>query len=160
MAKSGVEDFKKKLSLLRTIGLDSMCFIYQFADHPEFGALTNLIFTLLEEQKISAVTSTVTVTEVFVKPEEANDQLTINEYEKVFKHLPNLEIIPVDFSLARLASKLRGRYRGIKTADSIQVAAALLKGCRGFITNDNALKQIKEIEVIVIKDFSFQDKNA
>lgn len=153
MAKSGVDDFRKKLSLLQTVGLDSMCFIYQFADHPEFGKLTNLIFTLLEEQKISAVTSAVTITEVFVKPEEAGDELTINEYEKVFKNLPNLEIIPVDFTLARLASKLRGHYKGIKTADSIQVATALLKGCKGFITNDNGLKQIKQIEIIIIKDF-------
>lgn len=152
MGKTKLDGFKDKLLSLGVLGLDSMCFIYQFANHPIYSPLTNLIFTLLDENKLKAVTSTITIVETFVAVERGSDLLTILEYEKTFQALPNLEIISIDWHVARLAAKLRATYSVVKTPDAIQIAAALLSNCQGFITNDNKLKQVKELKVVTFTD--------
>lgn len=153
MAKTKIDRFKSKLLSNDKIALDSMIFIYQFSDHLAFAPLTNIVFELLEDKKIQAITSTITITEVFVQPEREKNQINILEYEKVFQQLPNLEIIPIDWQLARVASKLRALYNGIKTPDALQISTALLKGYSTFLTNDEKLKQVDLLEVITLKDY-------
>lgn len=153
MGKPRVEKFKKDLQDFKHIGIDSMCFLYQFADHPQYSPLTNALFTLLENKKIQAVTSLISVIEVFIKPEEAQDQQTIAEYENVFRNLPNLEITPIDWYLARLSSKIRANYKSIKTPDAIQVAATLLKNFPVFLTNDKKISKIEEIRVTLLSEY-------
>ncbi|MDP3724305.1 MAG: PIN domain-containing protein [bacterium] len=153
MGKVNSVHFKKKLHTLRNVGLDSMCFLYLFDDHPHYASLTNTIFTSLETGNISAATSSVTIVEVFVHAEQARDSLVIAEYEEILRTLPHFTIVPLDWHVARLASKLRAKYTHIKTIDAVQIASALLSDCKGFITNDEQLKQVKEIEVVVLKDY-------
>ena len=151
MAK--IKEFQKDLLSFKKIGLDSMVFIYQFSNHPQYSNLTNIVMGLLGQRKIGAVTSTISIIETFVKPEKESNAAILNEYENVFQHLPNLEIIPVDWPLSRLTAKLRSRYLNIRTPDAIQVAAALLEDCPTFLTNDSKLKKIKELKVITLKDY-------
>lgn len=153
MGTAKIAQFEKDLLALQKVGLDSMCFIYQFAEHPDYSPLTNIVFKLLEKGKISAITSTISVIETFIQPEVQGDQFIITEYERVFQELPNLEVVPVDWPLARLASKLRAKHKTIRTPDAIQLAASLLKGCLAFVTNDARLKKVKEIKTIVLKDY-------
>jgi len=153
METSKITKFKHALLKLRKVGLDSMCFIYQFAEHPDYAPLTNIIFELLETNKIIAVTSTISIIETFVLPEAVGNQLIITEYEKIFQQLPNLEIIPIDWYIARLASKLRAEYKAIRTPDALQIAAPLFRNYSGFITNDARFKQIKQIKTILLKDY-------
>ncbi|MBL7156190.1 MAG: PIN domain-containing protein [Candidatus Pacebacteria bacterium] len=153
MELSKIAKFKKDLLGFKKIGLDSMCFIYQFAEHPDYSQLTTAIFELLETNKILAVTSTISIIEVFVRPEALQDQSTIIEYERVFQELPNLEIISINWHIARLASKLRAKYKGIRIPDALQIAAPLLREYPAFITNDIRLKKVKEIKTIILKDY-------
>lgn len=153
MARTKIARFRLNLLSLKKIGLDSMIFIYQFSDHPSFAPLTQVVFELIEERKIQVVTSTITVTEVFVQPEREKNQFIILEYEKVFQHLPNLEIVPIDWQLARLASKLRAYYSKIRTPDALQISTPLLKGYSAFLTNDEKLKQVDLLKVITLKDY-------
>ena len=48
---------------------------------------------------------------------------------------------------------VRGRHPALRTVDSIQIAAALSVGADVFLTNDERLKRIKEIKVLVLKDY-------
>ncbi len=153
MGKIKIEKFRENLLTLKKIGVDSMVFIYQFTDDPYYALLTNVIFELLETQRISVVTSTITLIEVFVQPEKEKNSFIITEYEKIFQHLPNLKITSLDWYLARLTSKLRAKYQKIKIPDAIQISSALINQCAGFITNDTQLKQVKEIKVLVLKDY-------
>ncbi len=148
-----IKKFQKDLLSFKKIGLDSMVFIYQFADHPQYAPLTNIVIGLLEKKKIEAVTSAISVIEVFVKPEKEGNLAILNEYETVFQHLPGLEILPLDWPLSRLTAKLRGLYPTIRTPDAAQIAAALLKDYPVFLTNDNKLKKVKELKVITLKDY-------
>ena len=148
-----VRKFRNDLLSFSKVGLDSMVFIYQFADNPRYSSLTNVVMDLLGKKKIKAVTSTISVIETLVKPEEEEDMAILSEYENVFQHLPHLKIIPVDWPLSRLAAKLRGRYPKIRVPDAIQVSAALLEDCPVFLTNDSQLKKIREIKVVLLKDY-------
>ena len=130
-----------------------MVFIYQFSDHPRYAPLTHVVFELLEQKKLHSVTSTITVAEVFVEPEKKKNQIIIAEYEKVFHYLPNLEIVSVDWQLARLASRLRATYKYLRTPDALQLAASLLKGYVAFLTNDDKLKKIDLLPIIILKNF-------
>jgi len=48
---------------------------------------------------------------------------------------------------------LRGQYPGIRTIDAIQISVAIDVGADVFLTNDKKLKQIKELKVLVLKDY-------
>lgn len=148
-----IKRLQKDLLSFGKIGLDSMVFIYQFADHPQYGQLTNAVMELLGKKKIKAVTSTISVIETFVQPEKEENLAILNEYETVFQHLPNLEIMPIDWPLARLAAKLRAFYPAVRTPDAIQLSAPLLKGYPVFLTNDSKLKIAKELKVVTLKEY-------
>ncbi|MCI5120803.1 MAG: PIN domain-containing protein [Candidatus Electrothrix sp. AUS4] len=60
--------------------------------------------------------------------------------------------MPIDTEVADLASALRSRYT-IRTPDALQIAAVLSADCEAFLTNDKALKQVKELEMIVLEDY-------
>lgn len=145
--------FKHFLSGHPLMALDSMCFIYHFADHPQYAQLTSQIFQLLETGKNKAVTSTVSVIESLVLPEKQNNQLICFEYEKVFRNHPNLRVLPVDFSISRLAAKLRAKYSFLRTPDAVQISSGLISGCSLFVTNDKKLGKIKEITVGLLDDY-------
>lgn len=130
-----------------------MIFLYHFADHPRYAPLTELLFELLETNKLKAVTTTITIAEVFVRAEEKQDQMTIAAYEQFFHTIPNLDIILVDWHVARLASKLRATYRSIRLPDALQLSAPLLKNYPIFLTNDEKMKKVKEIEVVTLDEY-------
>lgn len=149
-----ITKFKQKLLGHKHIGLDTMCFIYQFAQDSRYSLLTHSIFELMEYKKILSTTSTISVIETFVLPEQHGDQLLLSEYEKIFLNLPGLTIIPIDWQVARLTARLRAEYPKIRIPDAIQLSAALLRGCKAFVTNDEQLRQIREIPVLLLRDYT------
>lgn len=153
MEQPNLKSLRKKLLKTGTVGLDSMIFLYHFADHPRYAPLTEVVFELLEQNKLKAVTSTVTVAEIFVRAEDKKDQLTIVSYEQFFRTMPNLEIIPIDWYVARLAAKLRAAYPSIRLPDAMQLSAPLLKNYPLFLTNDERMKKVAEIEVVVLEGY-------
>lgn len=146
----GVREF---LSPYKKIALDTNLFIYAFEQHPRHGETVKAILDIVEEGKVEAVTSTITLTEILTKPiQEGNDTLE-KRYRLLFTHFPNLTVVPVDVSVAERAACLRGKY-GLKTPDALIVASAIVSGCDLFITNDHRLGQLKEIRTASIKDMN------
>jgi len=148
-----IKNLQEVLLQSSPIGLDSMCFIYQFSQDLRFSPLTNLVFELMEKKKIIAVTSTISVIETFVLPERHGDQFLISEYENVFLNMPGLTIVSIDWAVSRLTARLRAHYPTIRLPDLLQISASLLQGCNAFVTNDQQLKQVKEIQIISFNDF-------
>jgi predicted nucleic acid-binding protein len=62
-----------------------------------------------------------------------------------------LSLVAIDRVNLRNAANLRARY-GIKTAVSLQLAAALSAQCTSFITNDRKLPEIAGLKVIQLSD--------
>ena len=153
MEQNNLKAFRAKLLESKKVGLDSMIFLYQFADHPTYAPLTEIVFELLEQNKLISVTTTITIAEVFVRAEEKQDQITIAAYEQFFHTVPHLDIISVDWYVARLASKLRAKYKTIRLPDALQVSAPLLKNYSLFLTNDEKMKKVKEIKVVMLDEY-------
>lgn len=128
-----LKKFENKLEKSATIAIDSSVFIYQVEDSREFASLTNIVFDLFTQDKITLITSTITVAEIFTK-------------------MINLMIVPLDRDLAMLSALIRGKYR-FHLPDAIQVATAVSAKAKTFVTNDERLKKVKELEILCLSDF-------
>ena len=69
----------------------------------------------------------------------------------------NFSLYPVDALIAEKAAVLRSRY-GIKTPDAIQLAIAIENDATLFITNDKRLKNVSEIEVLVLQEYLSEER--
>jgi len=132
------------------LGLDTMTFIYHFEENKDFLPFTRALFELIEEGRIEGKTSVITRLEILVKPREDGDELLADEYRLILENFPHLEVIPVDAEIADLASAIRANYK-FRTPDAIQLATSILKGAQAFVTNDESLKKVKEVEVVVMR---------
>lgn len=61
-------EFQKELKKLKKVGLDSSILIYHLEDLEPYADLTENIFATIAEGSLSAVLSTVSVTELLVQP--------------------------------------------------------------------------------------------
>jgi len=135
------------------LGLDTMLFIYHFEENKDYLPFTRALFGLIEDGMIEGKTSIITRLEILVKPIEEGDDILADEYKLILENFPHLEVAPVDAGIADLASSLRAKYK-LRTPDAIQLATSIAKGAQAFVTNDESLKKVKEIEVVVMRESS------
>lgn len=133
------------------LGLDTMLFIYHFEENKDYLPFTRAFFGLIEDGMIEGKTSIITRLEILVKPREEGDDILADEYKLILENFPHLEVAPVDAEVADLASSLRAKYE-LRTPDAIQLATSIVKGAQAFVTNDESLKKVKEIEVVVMRE--------
>ena len=96
-------------------------------------------------------TSTITDTEFLVHPYKCESLEIIGLYWNFLKALDVLKC-HIDEKIAVTAAKIRAKYSGIKTPDSLQLAAAIESNCDVFLTNDKQLRQVEEIKVLLVDD--------
>jgi len=147
----GAGALEKFLARHERVGADTMVFIYHLEDHPTYAPLTQPLFEAWEEGKSSGVTSVITLLEILVKPKREGKTEAARDYLELLTTYPNLTIVEVDLGLADLAADLRAKYV-IRTPDALQLAAALQAGAGGFISNDGRLKQVAELEVVLLDE--------
>ncbi len=136
----------------KKIALDTMIFIYAFEEQPVFLPLLKPFFREVEKGRIIAVTSTLTLAECLVQPFRAKAIELAARYKTLFHDFPHLSIIPVTEEIAERAAWLRAQYQ-MKTPDAIQLATALVTGSQVFLTNDEGVPKLKEIQIQVLNDF-------
>jgi predicted nucleic acid-binding protein len=147
-----VERLVERLTNHQVIGLDTSVFIYHFEAHPRYQALTRVLLDAVQAGRPAAVTSTVTVMELTVRPWQLGRPAVAREYEALLVHFPHLMLADVTRAVARRAAQLRARYR-IRPADALQVASGLCHGATAFVTNDRQLARLApELDVIVLDD--------
>ena len=144
----GLEAFLRRH---RRVAIDSCIFIYELEANPRYVALARHIFAWLEKPGHSAVTSTVTMTEVLTLPYRAANEATVDTYFALVSAYPNLEWIAPDLQMARLAAKLRAQYR-LRTPDALQAATAVRSGVPGFISNDKAFRRVEGLETLLLDE--------
>lgn len=134
------------------IGIDTMVFIYHLEDHPDFSTITERLFDAVEKGKFYAITSLITLLEILVKPKKEGLTKVVSDYRDLLLTFQNLKFIPVDLRVTDLASTLRAKY-SIRTPDAIQIATAIAEGAAAFITNDDQLKKVNEIEIVLLEEW-------
>ncbi|MBI4745173.1 MAG: PIN domain-containing protein [Deltaproteobacteria bacterium] len=142
-----------KLNKYNTIFIDTAPIIYYIEAHPDYGPLSKAIVDSFQSVSVSAVSSVLTLTEVLSKPIETGDEKLARKFAEFLKHGRNLILMEISTSIAERAGRLRGKYPNLRTIDAVQIATAIDADADLFITNDKHLKHVKEIEVLVLKDF-------
>lgn len=143
----------EEISRINTLFIDTAPVIYYIEAHPQFGPITKEIFDSFQAGKIEAFSSVITLAEVLPKPVEIGDEKLTEKFAEFLKYGKNLKLLEISVDIAERAGKLRGKYLALKALDAIQISTAIDIGADVFLTNDHKLKQIKEIKVLVLKDF-------
>ena len=145
--------FSHKIERLNTVFIDTAPIIYYIEAHPQFGPLVREVVNIFQSGKITAFSSVMTLTEVLPKPIEAGNELLARQFAEFLTCGKNLNLLEISAGIAEKAGRLRGQYPSLKAIDAIQISAAMSAGADAFVTNDVKLKQIKEMEVLVLKDY-------
>lgn len=133
----------------RRIALDTSIFIYHLEANPTYADHAGDVFAWLERAPHTAVTSTLTMTELLVQPYRAENEPLVNQYFGLLSLFPNLEWVAPDLAIADTAARLRARHR-LRTPDALQAATAISRGATALLTNDTDLARVSDIEVVVL----------
>lgn len=144
---------KEALSPHGVVGVDTMVFIYHLEGNERYGPFTRTLFREVESGVRRAVTSTLTLLETLVKPKVIGDEDMRDDYYYALTSFPNLKLRPVDEEVAETAAEIRARS-GLRTPDALQVATCLVEGASAFITNDERLRKVEGLQIIVMEDYT------
>ena len=133
----------------RRIALDTSVFIYYMEANPSYVDLAGEVFAWLERPPNTAVTSTITMTELLVQPYRASNERLVNQYFGLLSLFPNLEWVAPDLSIADTAARIRAHHR-LRTPDALQVATAIRRGASAMLTNDPDIARVPEVAVEVL----------
>jgi predicted nucleic acid-binding protein len=135
----------------RRIAIDTSVFVHHLEGHIRYDQFTRLIFSWLESPGHSVVTSTITMTELLVKPYAKNDEPLVHLYFNLLATFPHLEWNVPDLNTAGLAARLRAEHR-MRTPDALQAATALDAAATGFVTNDAVFRRVPAFETLVFDE--------
>jgi predicted nucleic acid-binding protein len=134
-----------------TIALDTAPLIAFIAKEEPYLELVRPLFQAIDQGKIRAVTSVVTLIEVLVRPlREKNVELAMR-YREILTRAQHLTTYALDESMAFQAAELRASLN-LRTPDAIQIATALVGGADTLITNDKRLRVPANLSRIVLDD--------
>jgi predicted nucleic acid-binding protein len=131
------------------IALDTSVFIYQLEANPQYLALTDRIFSWIEQPGSKAITSTITMTELLVQPYRDLDEQRVDEFYGLLYTYPNLDWIAPSLEIADFAARIRALYR-LRTPDALKAATAASAKATGLITNDQVFQRVEEFETLVL----------
>ena len=146
-------NISKALKEIQTVFLDTAPVIYFIEAHPQFGPLVKKVVELMNENRIQAFTSVLTLAEVLPKPVETKNAALIEKFKIYLKNGQNLTLLPITEIISESAGVLRGKYPHLKTVDAVQIAAALDVGADAFLTNDKKLSMIKELKILILNEY-------
>lgn len=151
MGSAALINLDTVLADVTKLGLDTAPIIYFVEAHPHYDALVTEIFQRIAHGKLAGVTSTLTLTEVLIHPlRQARVDLQA-QYRDLLTTSANFYLISIDPAIAERAADLRARYN-LRTPDALQITAALAAGCQAFLTNDQTLKRVIELPVVILDD--------
>lgn len=110
------------------------------------------LFSRLQENKLSAVTSVLTLSEILAFERVQKDIVLFEKTKNKLTTTPNLTILPVDEQIAQASAILKQTYK-LTLPDAIQLATALITNQKAYITNDDRFKKCKEIKILLLDEF-------
>ncbi|MEZ4521391.1 MAG: type II toxin-antitoxin system VapC family toxin [Thermomicrobiales bacterium] len=147
---AGLADVLQQYAVL---GIDTSPFIYVVEDHPQFGDASQLVLDRLTSGMSRGVTSVVTLMELTVKPLRDQQTEVAYMYAGLLDSLENLEIRAIRARDAWRAGSLRASNT-LRPADALQLATCIGAGAEVFVTNDRRFRQINEIDVLILADYT------
>ena len=148
-----MERLIQKLTKLGTVGIDTPVFIYHLEANERYSNMSQKCLSSMENGRWQGVTSTITLMEINVHPWRVGREDVARKYETLLMNFPNLEIVDINRDVARVAAQLRARF-DIRPPDALQIAASLVMGAHGFLTNDHRLSVLSPLtEILILDDY-------
>ena len=143
-----LDDALKNVSL---IAFDTAPIIYFVEANPIYDLLVTEIFQRVDTEEITGLTSVISLCEVLVHPIR-NQNLTLKQrYFDILQSSPNFFTKFITSIIAETAAELRAKHN-LRTPDALQIATALENGCDAFLCNDNDLKRVTEIKILILDE--------
>ena len=142
----------KALASYKTIGIDSLCFIYYFEANDTFGETAKTLFSALNKRSLKGTCSVLVMSEILAFEHLQSDSILYEKTKIKLRTTPNVRIVPIDETIAELAAIIKVKYH-IELPDGIHIATAIVSKQDCFITNDKKLKKITELPVLILSDF-------
>ncbi|HMV46774.1 MAG TPA: PIN domain-containing protein [Blastocatellia bacterium] len=136
------------LAGVRRLFLDTAPVVYHIEGNPAYQPLTDIIFQQIQNGRLLAVTSPITLAECLVHPYRRGDLALIQKFRNTITKGAHTQYIGVDSSAER-AAELRAIYN-LTLTDALQIAAAIAAGCDAFLSNDVMLKRVTELPILIL----------
>ena len=134
------------------IYLDTNIIIYAMEGYPEYVSSLSSLFAAIDEGKLVAVTSELTLAESLVKPMMDDNAHLQNIYLESIQSSDSLSVIPVNRQILIEAARLRAKSDMLNLPDTIHLATAHVHQCDFFLTNDKRLKALSEFHVVILSE--------
>lgn len=133
------------------VGVDTAPFIYFTEKNPAYFDLIKAIFEYIDDSDLVIVASALTLTEVLMKPIQAENMVLQGEYRDLLLNTENISTINLNTTIAIKAAELRATYN-LKTPDALHLATAINSGADAFLTNDKGFKRVTEIKILILDE--------
>ena len=144
--------FLKAIEGYRNVMIDTDVCIYYIEENPIYIPVVEALFERIGKGKIRGHVSVINLIETITQPLRKNRPDLVEDYSELFLNTKGIETFNIDSNIGKKAAELRAKYN-LRVPDAIQLAVGIVKGSNAFITNDKAIKKVKEINVIVLEDF-------
>jgi predicted nucleic acid-binding protein len=141
----------KQLGKVKQIFLDTAPVIYFVEKNPDFAPKAQEIFNRLDDGKLMAVVSPITLAECLVLPYKQDNRDVAQIFTDLLVNSESVLFHLIDEDTADKAAILRARY-SLTLTDALQLAVAIQSEYDAFLTNDIDLKRVKEIPIIVLAE--------
>ena len=138
----------KNISL---VCFDTAPIIYFVEANPSYDAIVTEIFQRVDDGKITGLTSVISLCEVLVHPIRNQNSALKQRYRDILQNSPNFFTKHINSSIAETAARLRAGYN-LRTPDALQIATALENGCDAFLCNDNGVKRVTELRILILDE--------
>jgi len=152
MGVTAVTEITYLFSKIKKLGIDSSPIIYFVEAHPRYDAPVTEIFSLIAQGTVEGFTSVISLSEVLIHPLRIQNTALAQQYRDLLLNSDNFTCLPIDDQIAELGAQLRVKYQ-IRIPDALQIATAVTSQCDALLTNDKALRQVQELQVIVLDDY-------
>ncbi|MCR4289401.1 MAG: PIN domain-containing protein [Candidatus Scalindua sp.] len=132
----------------KIVGLDTAPLIYFIEEHTAYLDTLKEFFESVDKDKVSVVTSTITLTEVLVHPLRSQNVDLAAEYRDILLN-SNITTLDISSEIAEYGALLRSQYN-LRTPDALQIATAIKSGADFLLTNDTKLPKIPSIDYLVL----------
>lgn len=139
-----------KFALAGSIALDTNIFVYVFDEDSAFHLQAKNVMGLVRNTNLVVAVSVIVYSELFSYSPISEEEH--KQYTKILEKNDQFQLVDVTLTIAKKAAYLRRKYR-IKTPDALIIASAIESGAEVFVTNDERLKILQEIEVKTLNDF-------
>jgi predicted nucleic acid-binding protein len=135
------------------VGLDTAVWIYEVEGQASFGPVVNSFFRdRLALGLNRAGSSLLSLGELLVRPLALGRADLANQYRSYFTTTTNFVVWEATRQVVEEAAALRVKYR-LKMMDALLVASAVVNGATLFLCNDNGLRRVSEVKVLVVADY-------